>query len=281
MLHFSIVFVAKKVEAAQMNDNYDDYALGIAQHNTIVAEQTHMPLISEQLPLQRDPSSCLLAHEIFPSAAMTAKLRSILPKYSAIRYVRRDGSCFYRAALFRLLESALLHDAVLEDLCRTCEALRLDIVARFSDYAADFCDVMAECLDAMKLRRIQTANDLLQHFSSPDHSEYLIFFARYAVACYLVKHEEDLFPFVAAAHPYASMDEFCKHEVEVVGQDSDHIHLVAFANAFHVELTVEYLDASPGDVVVHNVSPTSATPTVRIPLLYRPGHYDLLVAEQL
>jgi ubiquitin thioesterase protein OTUB1 len=257
----------------------NDYALGIAQRNEILEEQSQRPLISEPSLLSSDPAVCLLAADVSYSPAMEAKYhQSILPRYCAIRYMRRDGSCFYRAAMFGLLDAAVVRDDVLEALCQICESTRTSIVARFSDYASDFCDVVADCLNHIKSNVIRSSSDLHRYATSPDNAEYIVFFARYAVSCYLMQHADDLFPFVVAGYDsYSTMDEFCKGEVEVVGQDCDHLHIVAFARTFHTTIAVEYLDASAGESVAHEVAPDNGAPLATIPLLYRPGHYDLLI----
>ncbi|CUG85464.1 otubain, putative [Bodo saltans] len=261
-----------------MSSENNDYALSVAQRNEILQEQAQAPLISGPQILSANPTTCILANDVNSVPSMAAKLLRILPRYRAIHYLRRDGSCFYRAAMFGLLSAAVASDNVLEALLEICKHTRESIVARFSDYAADFCDVVEDCLENIKSNVIRSSVDLHRYVTSPDNAEYVVFFARYAVACYLMKHEDDLFPFVAAEHEkYSCMDEFCKGEVEVVGQDCDHLHIVAFARTFQTACALEYLDASAGDAIAHIVGPEDVTPITTVSLLYRPGHYDLLI----
>lgn len=63
-------------------------------------------------------------------------------------------------------------------------------------------------------------------------------------------------------------------EVEPMSKESDHIHIIALAQALNVSILVEYMDRGEGGTVNHHVFPEGGDP--RIFLLYRPGHYDIL-----
>lgn len=67
---------------------------------------------------------------------------------------------------------------------------------------------------------------------------------------------------------------FCPQEVEPMSKESDHIHIIALAQALNVSILVEYMDRGEGGTVNHHVFPERGDP--RIFLLYRPGHYDIL-----
>ena len=76
--------------------------------------------------------------------------------------------------------------------------------------------------------------------------------------------------------------------VVVMGEESDHIHIVALSDALGVPLRVMYLDGSPagfdgavdaeaGTVPHHDFVPEGCSKEPLFTLLYRPGHYDILV----
>lgn len=88
-----------------------------------------------------------------------------------------------------------------------------------------------------------------------------------------------------------SIEEFCNRCVDPMGEESDHIQLVALTNALKVPVRVVYLDNSgmapvPGTPTtgtnsvhadIHDFVPESCTAdAIQIQLLYRPGHYDIL-----
>lgn len=106
------------------------------------------------------------------------------------------------------------------------------------------------------------------------------------------------------------MEDFCNKEVEAFGRDADHLQITALSSALKVSLDVVYLsrshappesdsiteEADAGAKMSDNkdVSPEgdpNACDVVRFdidqgqmfglgPLLYRPGHFDLLVARE-
>ncbi len=115
--------------------------------------------------------------------------------------------------------------------------------------------------------------------------------------------------------PPQTVEAFCKCYVEPMAEESDNIHIVAITDALEVRLqactvavivpnlamllmqipvTVVYLDRSgaaalgqsgdhgPGDVTVdvtqHAFVPESCaqTASMRVHVLYRPGHYDII-----
>jgi ubiquitin thioesterase protein OTUB1 len=82
--------------------------------------------------------------------------------------------------------------------------------------------------------------------------------------------------------------------VELMGEESDHVHIIALSDALGVPIRVMYLDRSSCDsgnlsVNHHDFIPapnslegdaaapsTTAAEKPYITLLYRPGHYDIL-----
>lgn len=63
-------------------------------------------------------------------------------------------------------------------------------------------------------------------------------------------------------------------EVEPMCKESDHIHIIALAQALNVSIQVEYMDRGEGGTTNPHVFPEGSEPKVY--LLYRPGHYDIL-----
>ena len=124
-------------------------------------------------------------------------------------------------------------------------------------------------------------------------------------------YADDYAPFLAAddrPNP-PSMQQFCSEEVEALGKDADHLQITALCNALKVSLDVVYLSSAhappetdqpeEGETgasrLVSEGKPQSsgesaACEVVRFdleqgqmfgvgPLLYRPGHFDLLVLK--
>uniref|UniRef100_A0A0A9DM15 Uncharacterized protein n=1 Tax=Arundo donax TaxID=35708 RepID=A0A0A9DM15_ARUDO len=92
----------------------------------------------------------------------------------------------------------------------------------------------------------------------------------------------------------STVAQFCKASVEPMGEESDHVHIIALSAALGVPIRVMYLDWSSCDtgnlsVNHHDFIPASNPPEgdaamttspadekPYITLLYRPGHYDIL-----
>ena len=66
-------------------------------------------------------------------------------------------------------------------------------------------------------------------------------------------------------------------EVEPMGRESDHIHIIALSSALKTGVLVEYMDRA-GDACNQLVFPDGSQPSIH--LLYRPGHYDILYSRQ-
>ncbi len=92
-----------------------------------------------------------------------------------------------------------------------------------------------------------------------------------------------------------AVDEFCSKCIDPMGEESEHVQVVALTNALHVPIRVVYLDRStmavsaPSNTCDSSDSPLTAdthdfipegcsvsADDTRVHLLYRPGHYDIL-----
>ncbi|KAJ8429151.1 hypothetical protein Cgig2_010017 [Carnegiea gigantea] len=88
---------------------------------------------------------------------------------------------------------------------------------------------------------------------------------------------------------------FCKSSVEPMGEESDHVHIIALSDTLGVPIRVVYLDRSSCDTGVvsvnhHDFIPVGASNVTGvadsagikpyITLLYRPGHYDILYPKE-
>lgn len=63
-------------------------------------------------------------------------------------------------------------------------------------------------------------------------------------------------------------------EVEPMGKESDHIHIIALTSSLGVGVCIEYMDRGEGDKVTSHHFPDGSPPVLS--LLYKPGHYDIL-----
>lgn len=86
-----------------------------------------------------------------------------------------------------------------------------------------------------------------------------------------------------------SVEQFCRRFVEPMGEESDHVHIVALTDALRVPIRVVYLDRSEGEgggggaPNTHDFAPSEGAEVVGPPavhVLYRPGHYDIIYPRQ-
>lgn len=149
--------------------------------------------------------------------------------------------------------------------------------------------------------------DLLASFNDQSTSDYLVVYLRLLTSGYLQRESKFFEHFIEGGR---TVKEFCQQvlplpapqpwapfpsspgegpggggperplsrsvpqEVEPMCKESDHIHIIALAQALSVSIQVEYMDRGEGGTTNPHVFPEGSEPKVY--LLYRPGHYDIL-----
>jgi ubiquitin thioesterase protein OTUB1 len=119
---------------------------------------------------------------------------------------------------------------------------------------------------------------------------YLVSYARYLTSGHLAARASEYAPFVPDG---ASVDAFRRSEVEPMGRDAEHLQIVCLTAAIGVPARIAYLDrtieaertkgAPPAPARTYDFpSPAAADEAAapRVHLLYRPGHYDVLLAAK-
>lgn len=206
-------------------------------------------------------------------------------RYTSVREVRRDGNCFIRAVLFRLLELQLQRPDLAAMSIAFVTGIAPALCHTFSEYVLDFCDVYRELVEGVQSGKIATTSDLHAAVCNPDTSEYLVCFFRYVISWYIRQHAEIFSPYIV---DFSSVAEYCSSEVEAVSKECEQVHVTALCNAMNLPIIVQYLDLSPGDkpdahamdpvpMDEADVLPERAIPDgLAVHLLYRPGHFDVL-----
>ncbi|WFD07896.1 ubiquitinyl hydrolase 1 [Malassezia vespertilionis] len=174
-----------------------------------------------------------------------------------------------------------------------------DIV--ISDFYEPFEQLLAAVNPDDQDERAFTEEQLLEAFNNAEKSNSIVVFLRLIVSAFLKLHADEYSPFLTAAPGELeppTMEEFCNREVDAFGKDADHIQITALATALRVSLDVVYLSSSQnvqgedGFTFPSNMmdSPNNITACDIVhfdvdqgqmlnigSLLYRPGHFDLLV----
>ncbi|WAR18637.1 OTUB1-like protein, partial [Mya arenaria] len=133
------------------------------------------------------------------------------------------------------------------------------------DFHETFMEVVGKVVKQCSLE------ELLETFNDQGLSDYIVVYLRLMVSGYLQKEADFYGSFLEGDR---TMKEFCGQEVEPMGKESDHIHIIALTSSLGVPVRVEYMDRGDSSACNHHDFPEDSAPFIT--LLYRPGHYDIL-----
>uniref|UniRef100_A0A2K5MJP9 Ubiquitin thioesterase n=1 Tax=Cercocebus atys TaxID=9531 RepID=A0A2K5MJP9_CERAT len=191
--------------------------------------------------------------------------------YSYIRKTRPDGNCFYRAFGFSHLEALLDDSKELQRFKAVSAKSKEDLVSQgFTEFTIeDFHNTFMDLIE--QVEKQTSVADLLASFNDQSTSDYLVVYLRLLTSGYLQRESKFFEHFIEGGR---TVKEFCQQEVEPMCKESDHIHIIALAQALSVSIQVEYMDRGEGGTTNPHIFPEGSEPKVY--LLYRPGHYDIL-----
>ncbi|KAB0376888.1 hypothetical protein FD755_011332 [Muntiacus reevesi] len=224
------------------------------------------PLVSERLEL-----SVLYKEYAEDDNIYQQKIKDLHKKYSYIRKTRPDGNCFYRAFGFSHLEALLDDSKELQRFKAVSAKSKEDLVSQgFTEFTIeDFHNTFMDLIE--QVEKQTSVADLLASFNDQSTSDYLVVYLRLLTSGYLQRESKFFEHFIEGGR---TVKEFCQQEVEPMCKESDHIHIIALAQALSVSIQVEYMDRGEGGTTNPHIFPEGSEPKVY--LLYRPGHYDIL-----
>ncbi|KAI3983454.1 hypothetical protein MKX01_038874, partial [Papaver californicum] len=267
------------------------------QHNAIQAEEAvKKPYVGDKEPL-----SVLSEEYQSGSSILLEKIQVLSESYAAIRRTRGDGNCFFRSFMFSYLEHILESQdkaevdritANIEQCKKTLQSLG------YADFTfEDFFTLFLEQLENVLQGNESSISheDLVQRSQDQSVSDYVVMFFRFVTSGEIRRRSEFFEPFILGLSN-TTVEQFCKTSVEPMGEESDHVHIIALSDALGVPIRVMYLDRSSCDAKGVSVNHHDFIPTVGdvqnnskgdsdsvkpfITLLYRPGHYDILYPKQ-
>ncbi|XP_025771136.1 ubiquitin thioesterase OTUB1 [Puma concolor] len=246
----------------------------LAYDEAIMAQQDRIqqeiavqnPLVSERLEL-----SVLYKEYAEDDNIYQQKIKDLHKKYSYIRKTRPDGNCFYRAFGFSHLEALLDDSKELQRFKAVSAKSKEDLVSQgFTEFTIeDFHNTFMDLIE--QVEKQTSVADLLASFNDQSTSDYLVVYLRLLTSGYLQRESKFFEHFIEGGR---TVKEFCQQEVEPMCKESDHIHIIALAQALSVSIQVEYMDRGEGGTTNPHIFPEGSEPKVY--LLYRPGHYDIL-----
>ncbi|XP_012940096.1 ubiquitin thioesterase OTUB1 [Aplysia californica] len=206
------------------------------------------------------------------------KVEDLKTRYKTVRKVRGDGNCFFRAFGFAYLERLLTRPEEYSRFVDITQKSKDKLLALgFPQFTLeDFHDVFMDIVSQVKSPG--TVEKLKETFNDQGLSDYFVVYLRLLVSGELQGNEGEYLHFIDGER---TVKEFCGQEVEPMGKESDHIHIVALARSVGVPVAVEYMDREGNKCNLLSFSPgeggeggQEAQPSLF--LLYRPGHYDIL-----
>ena len=222
-------------------------------------------------------------------------------QYKSFRAVRGDGNCYYRAFLFALVEDLSKTTTSTIEFNRISQYVGASIEdvikCGYDRFTIDmFHEEMVDLLSSVAKEREQqgTASQSSISKSLYDRlneengtSDYCVWFLRVITAAYL-KSDPSRFIHFLDDPSYIDVATYCSKEIEPMGKECSMVGVLALAEAFGINVHIEYMDGRPLDgtsagtkrLVKHSFGLTHdgdpSDSTLSITLLYRPGHYDIL-----
>ncbi|PKU75085.1 ubiquitin thioesterase otubain-like [Dendrobium catenatum] len=254
------------------------------QQAAIREEAIKIPYVGDKEPL-----SSLAAEFESGNPILKEKIRLLSEQYAALRRTRGDGNCFYRSFMLAYLEHILETQDIAEAKRITGKVEQCKNTLQSLGYTEftyeDFFSIFMEQLESVLQGKEASISmeELLSRSRDQFVSDYVVMFFRFVTSGEIRKRAEFFEPFIAGL-TNTSVDQFCKSSVEPMGEECDHVHIIALSDALGVAIRVVYLDRSSCDkgalaVNHHDFVPTASADESTEPfvtLLYRPGHYDIL-----
>ncbi|KAI0510580.1 hypothetical protein KFK09_011185 [Dendrobium nobile] len=231
------------------------------QQAAIREEAIKIPYVGDKEPL-----SSLAAEFESGSPILKEKIRLLSEQYAALRRTRGDGNCFYRSFMLAYLEHILETQDIAEAKRITGKVEQCKNTLQSLGYTEftyeDFFSIFMEQLESVLQGK--EASISMEELLSRSRDQFVSDYGKRTFA------------------PNFAL--FCKSSVEPMGEECDHVHIIALSDALGVAIRVVYLDRSSCDkgalaVNHHDFVPTASADESTEPfvtLLYRPGHYDIL-----
>ncbi|CAM9809221.1 unnamed protein product [Chrysoparadoxa australica] len=266
----------------------DDVSLTVDQENKLrEAIAQEQPLVGPLEPL----SVLRPQYEGNVKGGFVKGVDDLGRRYKSMRRIRGDGNCFYRAFLFRLLERAVAgfkagDERVLEEVASLKTKIKdskgMLLSLGYQEIAIEcFWESMVQALDGIVNK---TQGQLEKDFSEARAllladdcmAEYLVWYCRLLTSMHLKLNAPMYEPFITSGDDVAG---FCQKEVEPMGMECEQLQIMALCQYLETPVLIEYLDGQDfGEHLNHIVVPEGKDGAQQpIQLLYRPGHYDILI----
>jgi len=213
--------------------------------------------------------------------------------FGHVRRARGDGDCFYRSLGFAYVESLINSSerdfavgsslSILESTKETLDSAGIQKMV-YEDFYDDFEALIQSITKPDKHGRTLNTERLLSAFQKPEVSNSIVIYLRFLTSAQIRLNRDSYEGFLV--HPDTKdpmdVDSFCDNVVQAMGKEADNVEIEALCRALQLNVDLAYLNGVRGDAVdfikFRYHSNPDVTPVV---LLYRPGHYDILIHKPL
>ncbi|CBZ52864.1 putative ubiquitin thiolesterase protein [Neospora caninum Liverpool] len=164
----------------------------------------------------------------------------------AMRRIRKDGCCFYRAYMYGVFLYFLRQRESIKVFIRRINEELLPQVHEVNvgaETVADFAEETVENLQKLESPEasMQTLDDI---FNDTCSSNYIVVFARLLASTHIKLNSELYLPFLTA---YATVEEYCSHEVDPMWVEAEQPQIMALTAMTQMPVEIVYFDQSPGE----------------------------------
>ncbi|PPQ73204.1 hypothetical protein CVT24_010023 [Panaeolus cyanescens] len=230
--------------------------------------------------------------------------------YRFVRRTRGDGDCFYRSLAFAYI-SSLIHSPDIElsvaralsTLAQTPELLDSAGIEKmvYEDFYDEVVGVVERVVRGEGGGKGMDDEELLKAFQDPESesptacllfiiygrvddtlvaSNAIVIYLRFVTSAHIRMNPDQYEGFVV--HPDTrepmDVDSYCANFVQAMGKEADNVEIQALTSILHLNVDVLYLNGGARDrvdVIEFRGDVDAGAEPVR--LLYRPGHYDVLL----
>ncbi|PPQ74522.1 hypothetical protein CVT25_004428, partial [Psilocybe cyanescens] len=152
----------------------------------------------------------------------------------------------------------------------------------YEDFYDDFSSLIESIIKPGVDGLTLSSDGLLKSFQTPEISNSVVIYLRFLTSAQIRLNREDYEGFLV--HPdtkdFMDVDSFCANVVQAMGKEADNVEIQALCRALQLNVDLAYLNGVREDGVdfikFRYDSSENAPPLI---LLYRPGHYDILIKK--
>ncbi|XP_008281781.1 ubiquitin thioesterase OTUB2 [Stegastes partitus] len=206
---------------------------------------------------------------LFSAQTPSAKHEDLNGRFSAVRKVRGDGNCFYRAFCFAHLES-VLHNARALQRFKDKIIHSGEVLASAGFDENSFRHHLTTVVNVVERCQAEEQEDTLHRLlNEPVTSDGVVQYLRLLTSAHLQNHADFFCNFVEAP----DLQVYCRQEVEAMAMECDHVDILALTQALDICIHIVSMEGDEQQLA-HHIIPEGAEPSLH--LLYQTSHYNIL-----